>query len=360
MRRAGVVLLVLASLGISLAARIALEPEHEDELLMDMAYLPNGRMLKWISGGMDNMMSDLLWLRSLRYVMDHFDTGRDYRYLYKAYDIITDLDPNFQKAYRFGAYFLSGMTDEYENARDLLKKGWDNNPTNWRIAYDLGSVYDLHLKDPIKAGEWFGKAAHLPDCPPGVRQNATLLFEEKGRLDRALDMWVSIRETTGSDKLKKVAEWNVKRVQSLMIIRSLTAYVDEFRKIRKTLPGSLDDLVEARISVDDHVLSFVPKDAFDEALVYTRKKTNRGEEFSIECRELIRKELDKRKRYFSNLGINPFRRKFGRWPKSLRELVDKGVVTRLPSVPHDVEYDYDPETGELSYDRTLERYNLGQ
>jgi tetratricopeptide (TPR) repeat protein len=360
LRKVGLVLLILISLGVSLAARAALEPEHEDELLMDMAYLPNGRMLRWISGGMDNMMSDLLWLRSLRYVMDHFDTGRDYTYLYRAYDIITDLDPNFQKAYRFGAYFLSGMTDEYENARDLLKKGWDHNPTSWKMAYDLGSVYDLHLKDRVKAAEWFEKAAHLPDCPPGLRQNADLLYLEGGRLDRALAMWASIYETTGSDKLKKVAEWNIKRVNSLMIIKELTAFVEKFRELKEHLPASLSDVAAARVVVDKRVLQSVPKDAFDEDFVYTRRKKDGGEEFSIESRELIRKEVDKRMLYFRNLGLRPFRRRFGRWPESLQELVDKKIVERLPSVPHGIEYDYDPETGELSYDKTLERYNLGQ
>jgi DNA-binding transcriptional ArsR family regulator len=355
LRRGGFVLLVLVACFMSLAARFKLDPEHESEMLMDMAYLPNGRMLGWISGGMDNMLSDLLWLRSLRYVMDHFNEERDYTYLYKAHDIITDLDPNFEKAYRFGAYFLSGMTDEYANARDLLKKGWKNNPGRWRIAYDLASVYDLHLKEPVKAADWFIKAAECDGCPRGIGENATLLYQEEGRLDRALAMWTGIAGRTKSEKLKKVAEWNVKRVRSQIMIEDLNDLVERYKQEKAVLPASLKDLEKAGL------VPSAPRDGFGESVVYTRTTREDGkEEFLIECREMIRRELDKRKVYLRNFGIRPFRRKFGRWPESMKEMIEKGILAGMPQIPHGIVYDYDPETGELSFDKTLERYSLGQ
>ncbi|MFC1671800.1 hypothetical protein ACFL01_01560 [Planctomycetota bacterium] len=354
MRRIGFVVLIVFASFVSLIARFAIDPEHEQEMLMDMAYLPNGKMLGWVSGGMDDVLSDLLWLRSLRYVMDHFSSDRDYTYMYKAYDIITDLDPGFQRAYRFGSYFLSGITDEFQNARALLEKGWKNNPASWEIASDLGAVYDLHLKDPTMAGEWYAKAARIPDCPDHLRKNATVLFEEEGRLDRALAMWTGIFEGAESGGMKEIAEWNVKRVRSLMIIQELDSLVERYRKEKGKLPDSLDALKDAGL------IRFVPRDAFDERFVYVpRPEGDSNKNSTVACRELIRHEVDKRISYLRQLAVAPFRKKYGRLPSTLDELVEKKILTHIPRLPYGITLDYDPVTGKLSYDTTLERYALG-
>jgi hypothetical protein len=206
LKKALLILLIAAGSFVSFKARTVLDPLHEREMLMDMAYLPSGK-LEWFSGGMDDVLADILWLRALRYVSDHFSSDRDFRFLYKTYDLITDFDPHFVKAYRFGGYFLSGLTHDrkdYTRARDILKKGWDNNPDSWEIAYELGSVYNLNLKDPVSAAEWFAKAAQNPRCPSIVREHATVIYQEEGRLKRAWEMWVGVLKNAQSDSLKRL------------------------------------------------------------------------------------------------------------------------------------------------------------
>ncbi len=358
MKHIVLVFIVLMCGLVVFSTRKVLDPRNEREMLMDMAYLPNGRMLWWVSGGMDDALSDILWLRSMRYAMDHFGSDRDYTYLYRVYDIITDFDPNFIRAYRFGGYFLTGVTDEYERARDLLRKGWSSNPDSWEIAYELGSVYNLNLRDPISAAEWFGRAAEISDCPATVRDHAMAIFEEEGRLVQALEMWVNIFESAESGGLREVAEWNARRAKSLIVIEGLKKLVEGFRTEMGEPPESLADLV------DSGLITAVPQDAYGEDFLYF-SSVGEGEwpeavgggrfPFRIECRELMRRILDKRIVYLTRMALRPFKQKYGRWPVSLEEFAMRSdVLEGVPPLPYDVELRYDPDAGELFYDREFD------
>lgn len=350
MRRILFVLLVVVSASVGFSTRRVLDPLHEREMLMDMAYLPDADKLDWMSGGMDDILSDVLWLRSMRYVMDHMGSDRDYTYLFKVYDMITDFDPNFVRAYRFGGYFLTGITDEYEYARDLLKKGWNNNPDSWEIAYELGSVYNLNLKDPISAAEWFGRAARNPNCPSMIREHAAVIYQEKGCLARALEMWLDIFKKTESGSLKKVAEWNVKKMKSLILIERLKTLVEKFKKENGALPQSLDDLTAGGL------IAAVPQDAFEEDLVYVPSTGSSGGEFKIESKELMRWVLNRRIGYLRRT-IRQFKYKQGRLPSTIAEVIaDTDALAK--TLPFGILPDYDPETGELSYDKSFKRYGL--
>lgn len=346
MRKLLIIGLIVVSAAGSVFARFALDPLNEKETLMDMAYLPNGKMLGWMSGGMDDVVSDMLWLRSLRYVMDHFGTDKDYTYLYKVFDITTDFDPNFVKAYRFGGYFLTGVTDEYEHARALLTKGYKNNPDSWEIAYELGSIYNLNLKDPSSAAEWFDKAARNPRCPRMIREHATVIYEEEGRLEQARDMWLATMANAGSGSLKKVAEWNVKRVESRIVADELKRLVEIHRARTGRLPQSLTDLVSSRL------IGTVPSDAYGEDFLYFLDSAE-VESFSIETREILRREMDKRITYLKRFVLTRFKHKYGRWPNSLDELVEKTFLQALPRTPRNIPINYDPSTGKMSYDKDL-------
>ena len=350
MRRVLFVLLVVLSAAIGFSTRRILDPLHEREMLMDMAYLPDADKLDWMSGGMDDVLSDVLWLRSMRYVTDHFGSGRDYTYLFKVYDMITDFDPNFVKAYRFAGYFLTGITDEYGHARDILRKGWENNPDSWEIAYELGSVYNLNLKDPMSAAEWFGRAARNPDCPSMIREHATVIYQDEGCLAKALELWLDIFEKTESGSLKKVAEWNVKKMKSLIIIERLKAMVEKFKKKNGTLPRSLDDLTARGL------IAVVPQDAFEEDFIYVPSRGSSGGEFEIKSKELMRRVLDRRIGYLRR-GIRQFKYKQGRFPSTMAEVIgDTDALAK--TLPFGILPDYDPETGDLSYDKSFEKYGL--
>ena len=124
-----------------------------------------------------------------------------------------------------------------------------------------------------------------------------------------------------------------------------------YKGAKGTLPGVLGDLREAGL------LESVPTDAFGEDFLYGPSVDDAdAEEFKIDSKELVRRILDKRITYLRRTVLG-FKRKHGRFPASVEELVGKGK--RIKYMPYGIQPDYDPETGEFAYDRTLEKYNLG-
>ena len=46
-------------------------------------------------------------------------------------------------------------------------------------------------------------------------------------------------------------------------------------------------------------------------------------------------------------AVSAFQIRFGRFPSELRELVDRGILTELPSPPHDARFFYDRSVGNV-------------
>ncbi len=50
--------------------------------------------------------------------------------------------------------------------------------------------------------------------------------------------------------------------------------------------------------------------------------------------------------YLTN-KVNLFKRQNGRYPSSLNELVEQGIIDKLPAPPQGTQYTYDPGTGKV-------------
>ena len=76
--------------------------------------------------------------------------------------ITTSLDPNFNIAYEFGAFFLSekkpGGPGRSDLAIRLLEKGIAARPDRWQYPYDVGFVH-YRDGDYEQAAQWFTRAA---------------------------------------------------------------------------------------------------------------------------------------------------------------------------------------------------------
>lgn len=118
--------------------------------LDEALYLRSGRTLKAFSFGFHGWLADLYWLRTIQYFGGKVEAApagdkpinlaeiRQWKLdaLPVLLDIVTELDPQFIAAYRFGAAFLPEA-----HAIELLTRGLRENPADWRLALDLGYVY---------------------------------------------------------------------------------------------------------------------------------------------------------------------------------------------------------------------------
>src|SRR3989304_8376641 len=132
--------------------------------------------LKRLSLGYKELLADIYWMRALQYFGGRRFKEKNPELLYHYFDILTDLDPKFVNAYRFGGTFLSepppfGLGD-IEKGSMLLDKGRRNNPDNFRLPLEEAFMYYLYVKDYDKAAELFNEASEKPSLT-GLRR-ATL------------------------------------------------------------------------------------------------------------------------------------------------------------------------------------------
>jgi tetratricopeptide (TPR) repeat protein len=147
--KAAACLLICLCLLVPLQSWLDAQPKPNAPL-DEALYLRSGRALKAFSFGFHGWLADLYWLRTIQYFGSKVEAAQSGNApvnlaevgqwkldaLPVLLDIVTELDPQFIAAYRFGAAFLPEA-----HAIELLTRGLRENPTDWRLALDLGYVY---------------------------------------------------------------------------------------------------------------------------------------------------------------------------------------------------------------------------
>jgi tetratricopeptide (TPR) repeat protein len=135
------------------------------EPAQQILYVSSPAMMTRLALSYDALASDLYWIRAIQYyggtrLNDH--PNKSYELLFPLLDLTTSLDPNFNIAYEFGAFFLSekkpGGPGRPDLAIRLLEKGIAARPDRWQYPYDVGFVH-YRNGDYAQAAQWFARAA---------------------------------------------------------------------------------------------------------------------------------------------------------------------------------------------------------
>ena len=205
------------ALAVLLAAVVTLQIVRERrfpeaEPAQQILYVSSPAVVTRLALGFDALTSDLYWIRAIQYYGGTRLSGKrtkSYELLYPLLDLTTSLDPNFNIAYEFGAFFLSerrpGGPGRSDLAIKLLQKGIAARPDRWQYPYNIGFVH-YRDGDYKMAAEWFLRAADTPSA------------QKKGE---AADLWLrplaASTLATGGDtrssrllyenQLKSEADW---------------------------------------------------------------------------------------------------------------------------------------------------------
>lgn len=175
-----------------------------------MLYLPSGKLLKPMALGFDNLLADILWVRAVIYVGSHILTDKRYPWLYHILDLVTTLDPRFDRAFEFGGIVLAMEEKAVDQSIAILKKGMQYHPRSWRFPFYLGFDYFHLLGDPKTAARYLELAARLPDCPPYIpRLAASMKYKVAGK-EEAIhfleEMMANVRSPQVKEELRKKIE----------------------------------------------------------------------------------------------------------------------------------------------------------
>ena len=161
----------------------------------EVIYVPDVRLLRFMSLGYDQAAADFMWVRTLEYFARHFRTDRKYRWLEYFVDQVIALDPNFRKAYHWaGTNVLYGRRFIDENvlsSNRFYEKALDQDPDDYEAAYRLGLNYFVELQGKNEEERrtyretglaYLERAANTPGAPPRTRN---LVASISGRLGKS-------------------------------------------------------------------------------------------------------------------------------------------------------------------------------
>jgi tetratricopeptide (TPR) repeat protein len=254
-----VVALLAGSVGLQVVRDRTRPPETARDAVL---YVPSGAVLQRLALSYDAVLADLYWIRALlHFGGTRLAEGRPKKYevLYPLLSIATTLDPHFNIAYRFGAFFLSepppGGPGRPDQAIALLERGLAARPGKWQYMQDIGFVHYWWRRDYAEAARWFKRAADQPGAPWWLRSLAANTLAEGGDRRASRALWTALAESSDNDWLRREAARRLKQLDTLDAIDQVQAIVQRHIARGGDVPYTWEALVRAGL------LRGVPTDA---------------------------------------------------------------------------------------------------
>jgi tetratricopeptide (TPR) repeat protein len=253
--------LIIAAL---MTAVVALQMVREQrfpqsEAVQQTLYVSSPAVMTRLALSYDAVFADLYWIRAIQYYGSTRlanAADKSYELLYPLLDLTTALDPNFNIAYEFGAFFLSekkpGGPGRPDLAIRLLEKGIAVRPDRWQYPYDVGFVH-YRGGDYKEAADWFLRAAETSGAKKeGERADVWLRPLAANTLAAGRDTRSS--RVLYQQLLKSDAAWlradaarRLKQLDAIDSIAFLEQLTAEYEHQFGAPPTTWDDMVKARL-----------------------------------------------------------------------------------------------------------------
>ncbi len=229
-------------------------PESYEDADLNM----NGSQLKGYAFGMEGLIADWYFMRSLQYIGNkilsakseniNIEDLRDLnpRLLHPLLDNATDLDRHFIAAYSYGAIVLPAI--DSEKAVDLASKGIANNPTEWRLYQHLGYIY-WRLGRYDKASETYEKGSQIVGSAPFLKMMAASMKTEGGSRETARAIYSQMLEDSEDWQVRITAERRLMELDSLDEREAIDRVLAEFKERYGRCANSLSEIFPMLMAV---------------------------------------------------------------------------------------------------------------
>jgi hypothetical protein len=239
-------LISTAMMGMLVALQVSLKPwQDADKKLERFLYLPDGEYLKIASLGYRELIADLLWIQSIQVMGEKKVSEYSGRWLYRALDVITTLDPKFVRAYEAGGLALTTLVVLPEESNRLMMKGMRHNPAEWKLPFLIGINYYYELYDDAKAAEYMAQASRLPGAPSSLATLAANLYVSGHSPQQAVNLLTALYEEATDDSAKQLLEVRLKIVLTERDLQLLEQAINRYRMQNGQFPPTLEALVRA-------------------------------------------------------------------------------------------------------------------
>ncbi|MCC6543427.1 MAG: hypothetical protein IT392_02860 [Nitrospirae bacterium] len=218
-----------------------------EKKIEEFVTLPRGEYLKPAVLGYEQVIADLIWLKTIQLIGEDTVTPDGYDWIYHALDVVTTLDPKFAYAYQLGGVTLSVLGKAPEKSNLLLIKGMRENPEVWQIPFYIGFNNFFYLNDYKTAAEYMAKASELPGNPAYLPKLAARLYVKAGDPEIALEFLSNFYKETKDENVREALDQRIKEVMVERDAGFLEVAVKRYKDIYKANPESLMQLVEKEI-----------------------------------------------------------------------------------------------------------------
>lgn len=330
-----VVAIGLAAIAIYALAGILDHDRYANTVVEELTYFPSGRFLDLASIGYETVACDMLWLKGIQYYGRHHSTDRDYPLAEHIFSTITDLDPQFLGAYRFGAFVLAQDVGQPSAGIELLRKGMYSNPCIWQLPFDLGFLYFTSIRDNVKAAHFFRLASRFADSPSIAKRFTAFAYKKAGRPDVALPLWAEIYMSSTNKVMKDNALYAINSIRLEQTADALTDAVGRFHESAGRYPSTIAELAKVGL------VEGIPPDPFGGRYFFDQEtKVVLSTTKVMEEAENMRRYLERR--------VARYVDKRGRFPETIFALKEEAFITEIPVVPG-AEIKYDPAGGTVGY-----------
>jgi len=195
--------------------------------------------------GFRNFLGDLAWLSAVQVAGDRKMTPATYDRLYLLLRTVSNFDPRFVVPYLMGGMVLGMSPGHVPEAIEILRRGMETHPDDWRFPFYIGYTRYFSLGDPLEGAKALETAARISGSPPYLPLLAARMYSEGRAPETALAFLAGmIRQETGPGRLE-ILQRRVREVIVERDIQALEKAVAAYRSRKGVLPEHLAELVRA-------------------------------------------------------------------------------------------------------------------
>ncbi len=251
---AGVGIVVCLAYAIFFQNRTLSDAEQIWERYEQRMVLPSGQVLDFLTLGYDQIYTDWLWLNSIQafgrgWITEDMST----RPIFDYFDTLTDLDPRFINAYRFGNLIIGDNRLDWDLGQEILVKGTLLNINNYDIPY-LGVYNAIFHADKPEQARWFAvRLMNIPDAPTFMRRFKGYIETREGRYEAAFDFnlrYLMEYIATGNDVERPIVLQRMRQLLDQWNRREMDAAVDRYLARYAEHPTRMEDLLVPGVRPD--------------------------------------------------------------------------------------------------------------
>lgn len=277
--------------------------EFDKEIIKHPELLPNKDIVKYTSFWYSNLRASIYWIETIQYIWWNAIWSEYKKYLFKILDLITELNPYFEKPYLVWQLLLPNYNERYEN---LSKQKQDENIKQWEliwlkwiknfcntkkieliksennlqkiwtedkyknpcktsnIPFSQAFIYYFYLKNPSEAANFYKIASANKDSLEWAKIMAAIMSWKSWNREKSIMMFLTLANSSKKDRNKEKCEVfsnELQKISYLIYRENIDLSSDMIKKIEelRTENFTFDKEAEKEIISWDNCNNYINK-----------------------------------------------------------------------------------------------------